>query len=459
MKLYMKSYDLAIIGGGSAGLVAAETAHLFRKKTALIAIDKLGGDSLWFGCIPSKALLHSSRHGRSLKEVEEQIKTAQKSIVDNHENPEYFKKKGIDVYLSAAEFIDPHTLSVGGETIYAKNILIATGSKPAIPPIVGLAETPHLTNEDVYSLSKIPKKIVVLGGGPIGCELAQALGHLGSEVHLVQRNKRLLPKEEPDASDLILKRFKKQGIHVYLESTTERVERSGKNDVTVTVRHDGGTKKITADSVLVAIGRTPRIVGLGVDRIGLRITERGIEHNHKLQTNFRHIYVAGDVAGDYLFTHWAGIQAATAVRNMFLPIKETFAPRVLSWVTFTNPEIAHAGPTEEEIIKSGMKYRTVKINYDEIDRAVAEGHTDGFIKMFIGHNGRIISAQIAGYRAGELIHEIVLAMECGIHVKRLSGIIHAYPTYSSGIQQALFSSLEQTASGSLRVNRLLSKLT
>lgn len=457
--MYMKSYDLAIIGGGSAGLVAAETAHLFRKKTAIIAIDKLGGDSLWYGCIPSKALLHSSRHGHTLAEVQAQIRNAQQSIVKHHENPEYFRKKGIDVYLQKAEFLTPNTLKVGDQTIAAKYILIATGSRPAVPPIEGLVETPYLTNENVYDLKSVPKKIIVLGGGPIGCELAQALQHLGSEIHLIQRNKRLLPKEEPQASELILRKFLKQGIRVYLTSTTKKVQSISKKEIMVTFDHEGNTRSVTADSVLVAIGRSPNIAGLGLEKIGIKTSARGIEHNHKLQTNIRHIYVAGDVAGDYFFTHWAGIQASTAVRNMFLPIKKTFAPKVLSWVTFTNPEIAHAGPTEEEIEKRGLLYKTVTINYDEIDRAVAEGHTDGFIKMFIGQSGRIIGAQIAGYRAGELIHEIVLAMECGIHVKRLMSIIHVYPTYSSGIQQAIFSSIEDTASTSMRINRFFSKLT
>jgi pyruvate/2-oxoglutarate dehydrogenase complex dihydrolipoamide dehydrogenase (E3) component len=198
---------------------------------------------------------------------------------------------------------------------------------------------------------------------------------------------------------------------------------------------------------------------LGLENVGIRLGKYGIEHNHKLQTNLRHVYVAGDVAGEYLFTHWAGIMATTAVRNMFLPIKKTFAPKVLSWVTFTNPEIAHAGMSEETIKERELLYKTVTINYDQIDRAVAEGHTEGFIKMFIGQSGRILGTQIVGYRAGELIHEIVLAMECGIHVKRLSSIIHAYPTYSSGIQQALFSSLEETASTSVRISRFFSKLT
>lgn len=455
----MKSYDLAIIGGGAAGIVAAETAHLFRKKTALIAADRLGGDSLWYGCIPSKALLHSSRHGHSLSEVEEQIKAAQNRIVKNHENPEYYTKKGIDVFLTSAELLDSHKIKIGDEIIAAKYILIATGSKPAVPPIEGINETPYLTNEDVYSLKSVPKKIVILGGGPIGCEMAQAFQHLGSEVHLVQRNKRLLPKEEPEASALILEKFKKGGIHIYLESTTTKIERAPKNGVKVAILHDGSTKSIAADAVLLAIGRRPNIETLGVSKIGIRVNDRGIEHNHKLQTNIRHIYVAGDVAGDYQFTHWAGIQATTAVRNMFLPIKKTFAPKVLSWVTFTNPEIAHVGLSEEMIQKRKMVYKTIMIDYDKIDRAVAEGHTEGFIKMFVGQNGRIIGAQIVGYRAGELIHELVLAMECDIHVKRLSSIIHAYPTYSSGIQQALFQSLEETAASSVRLNRFLSKLT
>ncbi|MBI1863210.1 FAD-dependent oxidoreductase [Candidatus Microgenomates bacterium] len=455
----MKSYDLVILGGGSAGLVAAETAHLFRKKTAIVAAGKLGGDSLWYGCIPSKALLHSSRHGQSLAEVQAQIRKAQKMIVDHHENPDYFRKKGIDVFLSPAEFATAHTLKVGDEIIAGKYILIATGSRPAVPPIDGLTETPFLTNEDVFDLKTLPKKIIVLGGGPIGCELAQAFQHLGSEVHLIQRNKRLLPKEEPEASELILNRFKKQGIHVYLSSTTETVKKTPQGGAEITLQHEGKTKTVSADSVLVAIGRKPNIYHLGLDKLNIRTTDYGVWHNHKLQTNMRHIYVAGDAAGDYLFTHWAGIQAATAVRNMFLPIKKSFAPKVLSWVTFTNPEIAHAGPTEEEIQKRKLKYTTVMINYDQIDRAVAEGHTDGFIKMFVGQNGRIIGAQIVGYRAGEMIHEIILAMECDIHVKRLVGIIHAYPTYSSGIQQALFSSIEKTAASSVAVGRFLSKLT
>lgn len=461
------AYDLVIIGGGSAGLTAAETALLFKKKVAIVAAGRLGGECLWTGCVPSKTLLHAAYEthrcgGTTPQEAfaltQKLINEAQQAIVQEKENPEYFRKKGVDVYLDHARFVDTHTLALVEQTITAKYFLIATGSRPAIPPIPGIREIDYITNENVFTLPEIPRSMIILGGGPIGCELAQGFQRLGCRVTLLQRNARLLPKDEPAASKLILKTFQNEGITVFLNTVIEKVEKKG-GVLQAVISENGVKKNIEAESLLVAAGRAPHIADLGLEKIGVQSTGRGVIHNSLLQTNIRHIYAAGDVAGDFLFTHFARVQAASAVRNMFLPVKKTLAPKTVPWVTFTDPEVANVGMNEEEIKEKNLAYRAVFFPYDQIDRAISSRNLEGFIKILISPKHKILGAQIVGARSGELIHELVLAMEFDIPVNKLISVIHAYPTYSSGIQQALFNDIENSQKTPLKLARLLTKLT
>ncbi len=450
-------YDLIIIGGGSAGLSAAETGALFNKKIALISEKRLGGDCLWTGCIPSKALLHAANRKLSWVKTRAEIDRARNYIHQHHDNPGFYEAKGIDVFLDKAKIIDAHTVQTKDQKLTVKDILIATGSSAFVPPIPGLDKVHYQTNETVFELENQPKSLIIIGGGPIGCELAQAFRKLGSTVHLIQRNERLIPKDEPEASQVLLKQFEQDGINVYLKTDTKSVKKT-KNGIELEITQNGEVTALNGDALLVAIGRVPNITDLGLENVGIQTNKSGIEVNPKLQTSIPNIYAAGDVAGTYQFTHFAGFQAAHAVQNMFLPFKRAFNPPVVPWVTFTNPEIAHVGKTAEELTQSQAKFRAIFFEFDEVDRAVADGETNGFIKLYISSN-LIVGATIVCPRAGELIHEVALAISNKIPINKIIGTIHAYPTYSSGIQQALLEDFRNSNSGSLKAARLLSKLT
>lgn len=451
----MQNYDLIIIGGGSAGMSAGEFASLFPKRVAIVS-ENIGGECLYTGCVPSKALISAAKKGLAFKEAMEQIKSSISTIEQGHDNAEFFRKRGIEVFLGKAEFLDKHILRVGTQTLKSKYFLISTGSKPLKIPIEGLNQIDFLTNENVFELKVLPKTITIVGGGPIGCELAQAFSNLGSKVTLIQRGDRLLPKDEPDASDLILKIFKDKGITVLLNTETKKVKKI-EDQVELTVSVKSQTKRIVSEKLLLAVGRSPNLEGLGLDKIGLALSRQGIEHSANLQTNLPHIFVAGDIAGDYQFTHFAGVQATAAVRNIFIPIQSSFSPKVVPWCTFTDPEIAHAGLLEQEAKDKKLDFRVINFPIEKADRAVTEKSTDGFIKLLIGKDNKILGATIASERAGEMIHEIILAMENNIPISKILSMIHIYPTFSSGIQQALFEDFQKSGSPQLYLGKFLSK--
>lgn len=463
----MDKYDLIIIGGGSAGLVAAETSLLFKKKVAIVAIDKLGGDCLWSGCVPSKALLlvAKQQHLKGEKDpqkaytiAKDQIKKSWEKIQSGHENPEWYQAKGIDVYLDGASFIDDHTVQVGAKQLKAKYFLIATGSRATVMPIPGIESIDYLTNENIFTLKKVPESIVIIGGGPIGCEIAQAMNHLGVKVTIIQHGNRLLSKDEPEASESILKQFTNEGIKVLFGTETNAVRKSD-NGIALVVSTANDTKTLHVESLLLAAGRQPNVENLGLDIVGITYDKHGIKHNKQLQTNKNNIYVAGDVAGDYQFTHYAGVQAAAAIRNMFLPVKASFTPFPVSWCTFTTPEVAHTGISEAEAIEKKQEYRVISFPYNHIDRAVVEAVYEGFIKILVKPDNTVIGATVVGESAGEMIHELALAIHKKMKTDDLLSLMHVYPTYNSGIQQALFVDLLSQDSLKLKIGRLLAKLT
>jgi pyruvate/2-oxoglutarate dehydrogenase complex dihydrolipoamide dehydrogenase (E3) component len=459
-------YDLIIIGGGSAGLSAADTSLIFGKKVAMVAIDRLGGDCLWTGCVPSKALLHSARENRN-KDIKDpqklydlarrDIDFAWDKIQKDHDNPKWYQDKGIDVYLERAEFVDPHTVKIGEKNISAKYFLIATGSRALKLPVPGIEEVEYLTNEDLFTLKKVPKSLIIMGGGPIGCEMGQAFTHLGVKVSIVQKGDRLIPKDEIEASDVLTKKFKSEGIEVFFNSETIKVGEN-KGVITLSIKQDGKEFDLKAEGLLMAVGRQPVLEKLGLEKIGVSFNEKGISHNPKLQTNLSHIYVSGDIAGDYQFTHFAGYQAAVAVRNIFLPIRTDFKVDPISWCTFTDPEISHTGLSEIEAKKENLKFRIIMHKFEHIDRAVSEGEIEGFIKIIVGKSNKILGATIVGQRAGEMIHELALAVKEKMSTDQLLGLMHIYPTYSLGIQQALFNDFLKSDTKKIKLARLLSKL-
>lgn len=466
-------YDLAIIGGGSAGLTAAKVGRFFAKKVALLDKERLGGDCLYYGCVPSKALIKASRVMHELRTADRwglalhdesaalgavnarvQAAIARVATIDSVEN---LQKLGVDVLLGGARFLDEHRLAVGEHTVTAKYVLIATGSRAARPPIPGLAEAGYLTNEDVFDLQNLPRRLAVIGGGPIGVELAQAFRRLGSAVTIIQRGPRLIPRDDAAMVAILEQAFAEEAITVCFDTEVERVRLQGEEKV---LSLSGGREELTVDAILLAVGRTPNIESLDLEKAGIVHTALGIPVNDKLQTNHSHIYAAGDVVGGPQFTHYAGYQAAQATRNIFLPLKLKFDPGALPWVTFTDPEIAHVGLTEAEAKRAGTECSVVTFPYSELERAVTDSDTIGLMKFLIDGKRKIIGCHIAGAAAGELINEITLAMNNDLTVDRLISSIHAYPTYSFGIPVALYDYvLNEEPAAIAKVGRFLSRLT
>ncbi len=464
-------YDLAIIGAGSGGLTAARLGRFFAKRVALIDKDQLGGDCLHYGCVPSKALIKASRvaheaataqrWGLSAQPVHNGLAAVnarvQRAIADigKLDDPVALSELGVDVLLGGAAFVDPHTLRVADRDITAKFILIASGSRPAVPAIEGLAEVGYLTNEDVFDLSDLPARLAVIGGGPIGVELAQAFHRLGSTVTVLQRGPHLIPRDDAEMIDMLECQFAEEGIDVRLDTRLRAVHREGGD--TVLTLNDG---ELRVDKVLCAVGRVPNVESLQLDAAGVTTNQRGIAANELLQTNQPHIYAVGDVTGGPAFTHYAGHQAAHAVRNIFVPIKAKFAPGHLPWVTFTDPEIAHVGRTEEQARAAGDTFQVVRFPYSHNERAVTDAEPVGLMKFLIDGKRRLIGAHIAGQCAGEMINELTLAMNNDLTVDAIINSIHAYPTYSFAIPIALYGYvLTENPSTAAKVGRFLSRLT
>ena len=464
-------YDLAIIGAGSGGLTAARVGRFFAKRVALIDKDRLGGDCLHYGCVPSKALIKASRVAHEAATARRWGLSAQRDTTDlgavnarvrqaitdvgKLDDAEVLSDLGVDVLLGGAAFRDPHTLRVAGRDITAKFILIATGSRPAVPGIAGLAEVGYLTNEDVFDLHELPGRLAVIGGGPIGVELAQAMHRLGSAVTLVQRGPHLIARDDADMIDILERQFAGEGIDVRLNTRPNAVRRDS-GDVVLNL----GAGECRVDAILCAVGRLPNVEALALDAAGVTTSDRGVRVNDLLQTSQSHIYAVGDVTGGPAFTHYAGHQAAHAVRNIFVPIRAAFSARHLPWVTFTDPEIAHVGRTEAQVRESGDTCEVIRFPYSHNERAVTEAETVGLMKFLIDGKRRLIGAHIAGHCAGEMINELTLAMNNDLTVDAIIGSIHAYPTYSFAIPIALYDYvLTHNPSSAAKVGRFLSRLT
>ena len=434
-------YDIVIIGGGSAGLVVASAAAQLKAKVALVERHKLGGDCLWFGCVPSKSLIHASRVAYQVKnaarfgiyteppEIEFAKVTGHvQQVIANiqpHDSPERFRGLGVEVIFGEGKFIDKKTFEVDGQQLTARAFVIATGSRPAIPSVEGLHSADFLTNEKVFDLKERPNSLVIIGAGPIGCELGQAFSRLGSNVTIISSKSHILPKEEPEAALVVQKQFESEGINILKEVRAEKVEVvDGKKQVTA------GGKNIIVDEILVAGGRLPNIESLNLEVAGVEVGKPGIIVNEKLQTTNSKIYACGDVIGGYQFTHVAGYEAVVALTNaLFFPISKVNY-RVIPWATFTDPELARVGLTEKQAKERyGDDVCVLKQPFSGVDRAQAEAATTGFGKIITKGNGEILGAHLVGISAGELIHEIVLAMSHKLPVSALTGI-HVYPTLS-----------------------------
>jgi len=453
-------YDLTIIGGGSGGLTAARAAQALGANVLLIDKEQLGGDCLYYGCVPSKSLLHIARIVQQSREHTRlgftsappgiditKVNAYVQGIIKRVEKTEQIYVEGVTIRYGHVSFKSPTTLLLNGEEITSRSTLIATGSHPAVSQIAGLAETGYLTNEDVFDLAALPASLIIVGGGPVGVEMGQAFARLGASVTLIQGPERILPREDPEVSAIIARTLRTEGVTIVPGTRLIKAHRRGDKKVIV-AQQRGRELTFEADELLLALGRRPNVEGLDLAAAGVDYSERGITVDAYLQTSRPNILAIGDVIGGYLFSHVAAYQAGIAVRNALLPIgKKKVDYRVVPWCTFTDPEAAHVGLTPSEAEELHKQTRVVTFPWADIDRAQTENETTGFIKLVLaGKKDTIVGAHMVGGRAGELLGEIVLAMQHHLTINDIFNAIHTYPTMSTGLQQATYEAYLEGAS-------------
>ena len=441
-------YNVVVIGAGTAGLVTAAGTAGLGGRVALIERHKMGGDCLNFGCVPSKALISSARLLNRLRHAEAwglrvpqpaidfssvfgEMRARRAKIAPN-DSQERFESLGVDVFRGEATFVSPTELKVDGQLLRSKHFVIATGTRTAIPQIDGIDSVRYYTNETIFDeLETKPQSLIVIGGGPIGCELGQVFNRLGVRTTIVQRGPRLLPREDPEVSEFLRQRFMAEGIEVITSATAESVRQN--DEITLSLRREvGGQGEISAGALLICSGRRPSLEALQLNAAGVRSEPRGIVVNEYLQTSQPHIYAAGDVAGPFLFTHMADAQARVVVRNILMPLqilRQKIDYNVVPWCTYVDPEIATVGLNETSARKKNVSHKVIRQEWSEVDRAVVEREDEGFAKVVLAAGSdKILGATLVCEGAGDLMHEFALAMKYGIGLGKIAATIHAYPT-------------------------------
>ena len=449
-------YNMVAIGAGSAGLVTAYICAATKAKVALIEKNKMGGDCLNTGCVPSKALIRSARFMKDVKmaqalgfknvtvdfdfaDVMERVQRVIKTI-EPHDSIERYTSLGVECIVGEAFIQSPHEVQVNGKILTTKNITIATGAGPLVPPIEGLKNIPYYTSENIWNLREKPKKLLVLGGGAIGSELAQAFSRLGIEVIQVEKGERLLQKEDPEFSDMVLESFQREGIKVLLNHEAKKFLKDENKNILI-CDHNGEQVKLEFDTALIALGRKPNTKGFGLEELGVELNKNGtIKVDDYMRTlKYKNIYACGDVAGPYQFTHVASHQAwYCSVNSMLKPFwgfKSDY--RVIPWATYTDPEIARVGLNESEAKEKGIAYELTTYGIDDLDRAIADEAAYGMVKVLtVPGKDTILGVTIAGSHAADIISEYVAAMKHGFGMNKILGTIHIYPTLSEANKYA-----------------------
>jgi pyruvate/2-oxoglutarate dehydrogenase complex dihydrolipoamide dehydrogenase (E3) component len=437
--------DICVIGGGSAGLSVAAGASQMGAKTVLIEGHKMGGDCLNTGCVPSKSLLAASKIAQNVRkgarfglgDTSPQIDfaIAQRYVAEviariaPNDSVERFTGLGCTVIESPAKFLDSRTVSAGNKLITARRFVIATGSQPYVPPIPGLDKAHFFTNESIFENKELPSHLIVIGAGPIGCEMAQAHRRMGSRVTVLDLA-RMLPKDDPEAVDVIRQVFLAEGIETTEPAQIVRVEKCD-GGLAIVLAENGGERRVEGSHLLVATGRRPNLRRLNLEAAGVKFSLKGIEVDSRLRTSNKRIFAAGDVIGQYQFTHMASYHAGIILRNALFRLPAKNNPRALPWITYTDPELSHVGLTELEARSSyGDSIRVLSSEFWHNDRAQAEGTTDGFLKAIVTKHGKILGATIVGAHAGELILPWVLAISKELKIGDMAGLIAPYPTLS-----------------------------
>jgi pyruvate/2-oxoglutarate dehydrogenase complex dihydrolipoamide dehydrogenase (E3) component len=434
--------DICVIGAGSAGLSLAAGAAQLGARTVLIESSKMGGDCLNHGCVPSKALIAAGKAAQSHRLAERlgigfaapeidfrRVRAHVQGVIaaiEPMDSVERFEGLGVTVIQAAARFVGRREVEAGGRRVKARRIVVATGSKPLVPPIPGLDTVPFLTNETVFDRTELPDHLIVIGGGPIGCELGQAFRHLGARVSVIEMFE-ILPKDDPELVEILRGRLRADGVELH-EHTKVVAVAEAEGGIVVTVEQDGATRKIAGSTLLLAAGRRPSLDGLNLDAAGIVYDKTGIRTDARLRTSNRRVFAAGDVAGGFQFTHMAGYHAGIVIRNALFRLPAKVRHDAVPWVTYAEPELANVGLTEAQARERAEDIRILRAPFAENDRARTERMTDGLIKVIARPNGRILGAAIVGPQAGDLIQPWVLAISQKLKVGALAQMIAPYPT-------------------------------
>ncbi len=469
----MADLDLVIVGMGSGGMPAAEFATTLGLKVAVVERARVGGDCLWTGCVPSKALLasakvahhvrHADRWGLPLfqapsvdtSRVWRRIKEVQRQIATTDDDPARYEEMGVELITGTARLVDGTTVEVDGRRLETRFVLLCTGSRPATPPIPGLADAGFLTSESIFELDRCPASLVFIGGGPIAVELAQACHRLGVEVTVLQKDPGILPRDEPELARRLADLLVDEGLRLRVgaDATAVEVLPTGRKVVVATV--DGEETRFEADEIFVGAGRVPNVEALGLEEVGIQVGPRGIQTDDRGRTAVKTVYAAGDAAGRTLFTHSAAYEGVRALRDMFFPGKGT-VDATIPWCTFTDPELAHVGLTSAEATERyGDDAHVWRMDLDHNDRARADGTDRGAVIIVTGPKRRIVGGHILSASAGELVHELALAEAQGLRLDDLAGLVHVYPTLATSIGLLAAESVFDNAARIRRVTRFL----
>ena len=449
------SYNLVVLGGGTAGLITAAGAAGLGARVALVEREHLGGDCLNVGCVPSKALLRAARAVADVRDagqygveippgtrvnfpaVMERMRRLRSEISPHDSAQRYRDELGVDVFLGEGRFVESDSVEVDGRRLRFRRAVIATGARAMPLPIPGLAEAGYLTNETVFSLTELPKRLAIIGAGPIGCELAQAFARFGSQVTLLEVMPQILIREDKDAAALIQAALIRDGVSLVLGCQITGVERDGQDKV-LRVEKNGQREEVRVDAVLLGVGRAPNVEGLNLEAVDVEFdTKQGVKVDDRLQTTNPRIYAAGDICSPYKFTHMADALARIVIQNTLFVGRAKASALTVPWCTYTDPEIAHVGLYEHEAEKQGIAIQTFQQEMGQVDRAVLEGDTDGFVKIHTqAGKDTILGATIVTRHAGEMISELTLAMVGGLGLGTLARTIHTYPTQAEAIKRA-----------------------
>lgn len=447
------SYNLVVIGGGTAGLIAAAGAAGLGAKVALIERHLLGGDCLNVGCVPSKGLISASRavyHARHCAEfgvtdgehsgfnfgtAMERMRRLRADI-SHHDSARRFRDQlGVDVFIGQGSFSGPATVEVGGATLHFKKAAVCAGARAAAPFIAGLEEAGYLTNETIFSLTELPPRLAVIGGGPVGCEMAQAFARFGSRVALIESGSHVLGREDGDAAAILQETFIREGINLQLDMNIRGVATNG-SDKILLLERNGNRIDVTVDAILVAVGRAANLEGLGLERAGIRFDRSGVMVTDHLQTSNPNVYAAGDICSPFKFTHTADALARILIANALFMGRQKASALTIPWCTYTDPEIAHVGMYEADAKERGIELTTFTVALSEVDRAVLDGEAEGFARVHLRKGSdRILGATIVARHAGEMINEFSLAITNGLGISAIGMTIHPYPTQAEAIKR------------------------